>query len=113
MEMTNETLETQVVFPANVVPDPAAADVPTWLPLLVTPSTKSFAERQLGFHHFSCFFFVEIKARSKKVTFGRFGYYQKTCLKYIHILCKADIVQTPSFHSYSSLPKGDCHSHVF
>lgn len=59
--MTNETLETQAVFLANVVPDPAAAAVPTWLPLLVTPSTKRFAERQLGFHQVM-FLFVEIKA---------------------------------------------------
>ena len=85
MEMTNETLETQAVFPANVVPDPATADVPTWLPLLVTPSTKKVRIQQLGFHQVM-FLFVERKARSKKVTLGRFGCYQEACLKYIHIL---------------------------
>ena len=37
IQITSKAREIQVVYLANVVPNPATADVPTWHPLLATP----------------------------------------------------------------------------
>ena len=111
IQITSKTLEIQVVYLANVVPNPATADVPTWHPLLATPSTMAATWHPPS--HQVMGFFVK-KTTSNKVTQVFW------LLSKMFEICKDDFILCYIlekfryssnlfilFHSYSSLPRGN------